>query len=55
MKLVKTRLPNQLKQTSLENLLYISTESPKEGFDDVVFEHFMDELKHRNQDIRVDL
>ena len=55
MKLVKTRLPNQLKQTSLENLLYISTESPKEGFDDLVFEHFVDELKHRNPDMGVDL
>ena len=32
MKLGKTRLRNQLKQTSLENLLYISTENPKEGF-----------------------
>ena len=55
MKLVKTRLPNQLKQTSLENVLYISTESPKEGFDDIVFEHFVDELKHRNPDMGVEL
>ena len=55
MKLVKTRLRNQLKQASLENLLYISRESPKEGFDDIIFEHFVDELKHRNQDILVDL
>lgn len=52
MKLLKTRLRNQLKQISL---LFISTESPKEGFDDIVFEDFVDELKHRNPDIGVDL
>ena len=32
MKLVKTSLPTQLRQTNLGNWLYISTESPKEGF-----------------------
>ena len=34
LKLVKTRLKNQLSQTTLECLLRITTESPKEGFSD---------------------
>ena len=39
MKLVKTSLHAQLKikQTSLENQLHISTESSKEGFNDIDF------------------
>ena len=37
MKLVKTSLRTQLKQTYLENQLHISTDSPKEGFNDTVF------------------
>ena len=40
MKLVKTLLHTQLKQTYLENRLHISTECPKEGFNDTVFQHF---------------
>ena len=55
MKLIKTWLRNQLKQTSHENLLYITTDSMKEGLDNIVFEHFVDELKHRNPDIRMHL
>ena len=55
MKLIKTWLRNQLKQTSHENLLYITTDSMKEGLDNIVFEHFVDELKHRNLDIRMNL
>ena len=55
MKLIKTWLRNQLKQTSHENLLYITTDSMKEGLDNIVFEHFVDELKHRNPDIRMNL
>ena len=31
----------------LENQLHISTESPKEGFNDSFFQHFVDELKHK--------
>ena len=46
MQLVKTELRTQLKQTDLENQLHISTESPKEGFNDSVFQHFVYELKH---------
>ena len=46
MKLVKTSLCTQLKQTNLENWLHISIESPKEGFNDTVFQHFVDELRH---------
>ena len=44
-KLVKTSLRTQLKQTNLENRFHISTESPKEGFNDTVFQHFVDKLK----------
>ena len=46
--LVKTSLCTQLKQTNLENRLHISTESPKEGFNDTVFQHYMDKLRHCN-------
>ena len=46
MKLRKTSLRTQSKQTNLENRLHISRESPKEGFNDTVFQRFMDELKH---------
>ena len=55
MKLVKTSLRSQLKRTNMENQLHISTESPKECFNDTVFHHFMDELKHFNSDMRRDL
>ena len=34
-----------LKQTNLENLLNISTEGPKEDFNDTVFNILVDELK----------
>ena len=54
-KLVKTSLHTQLKQNNLENQLHISTESLKEGFNDTVFLHFVDELKACNLDIRMDL
>ena len=36
MKLVKTSLCIQVTQTNLKNQLHISTESPKEGFNDTV-------------------
>ena len=55
MKLVKNSIPTQLKQTNLENPLHISRESPKEGFNDTIFQHFMDETKHCNPDMRTDL
>ena len=51
MKLVKTLLHTQLKQMNLKNWLYISTESPKQGFNGAVFQHFVDELKHCNHDL----
>ena len=37
LELVKTRLRNQLSQTTLESLVRITTESPKEGFSDSQF------------------
>ena len=54
-KLVKTSIHTQLKQTNLENRLHILRESPKEGFNDTVFEHFVAELKHGNSNMRMDL
>ena len=41
-------------QTNLENQLHISTESRK-GFNDTVFQHFVEELKHCNLDMPIDL
>ena len=55
MKLLKTLLRTQLKQTNLENWFHILTESPKEGFDDTVFQYLIDELKHCNLDMWMDL
>ena len=55
MKLVETSIRTQLKQANLENRLHISTENPKEGFNDTVFQHFVDELKHYNPDMVMDL
>ena len=54
MKLVKTSLHIQLKQTKPENQLYISTECPKKGFNEVS-QHFVDELKQCNLHRRMDL
>ena len=53
MRLVKILLHTQLKQTNLENRLAISMESTEEGFNDTVFKHFLDELKHCNPDMRI--
>ena len=52
---MKTLLRTQLKQTNVENQIYISTESSKEGFNDTVFQHFVDELKHCNSDMPMGL
>ena len=51
---MKTLLRTQLKQTNLKNGRYISTEIPKEGFNDTVFQHFLDELKRCNSDMQMD-
>ena len=45
---VKNRLCNRLSQLTLESLLMIATESPKQGFGENIPEHFVDELKRRN-------
>ena len=55
MKMVKTLLRTQLKQTNLENRLHISTKIPKEGFNDTIFQHFVNKLKNCNSDIRMEL
>ena len=44
-KLVKTRLRNQLSQVNLENLLFIATEAPKTGFTNSEHDFFVDGLK----------
>ena len=54
MKLVKTLFCTQLSQANRENWLHISTESQK-GFKDAVFQHSVDELKHCNPDVRMEL
>ena len=54
MKLVKTRLRNQLSQVSLESLLRISTESPT-TFSDETYEFFVDELKRLNPQMKMSI
>ena len=54
MKLIKTRLRNQLSQVSLESLLRISTEAP-DNFADEEYDFFVDELKRLNPKMRTDL
>ena len=54
MKLVKTRLRNQLSQVNLENLLFIATEAPKTGFTDSKYDFFVNELK-KNSKMRMDV
>ena len=44
MKLIKTCLRNQLGETNLDSLLWISTESPT-GFKDDEYKYFVDEMK----------
>ena len=48
MKLVESRLRNQLSQVSLENLLLIAAEAPKTGFTDSKYDFFVNELKKNN-------
>ena len=48
MKLVKTRLRNQLSQVNLEKLLFTATEAPETGFTDSEYDIFVDELKKNN-------
>ena len=55
MKLVKTLLCTKLKQSKLENWFHILIESSEEGFNDIVFQHFVDELKHYNSYMWMDL
>ena len=55
LKLVKNRLRNQSSQTTLESLLMIATESPKDGFDDIVLESFVDEIKIKHPKTRIKL
>ena len=52
---MKTSFCTELKRTNLKNVLHISTGSPKEGFDNTVFQYFMHELKHCNLDMQTDL
>ena len=52
MKLIKTRLRNQLGETTLDSLLRILTETPP-GFDDDKYKYFIDELKRLNPQMRI--
>ena len=53
MRLVKTRLRNQLKQTTLDSLLCIATKSPLNGITDGDFSHFVNELKWLDPNMRL--
>ena len=53
MKLVKTRLHNQLNQITLDSLLCIATEWRLNVFADGDFTHFVNELKRLNPNMRV--
>ena len=54
MKLIKTRLRNQLGETTLDSLLRISTESLT-GFIDDEYKYFVDELKRLNLHMKIKL
>ena len=54
MRLLKTRLRNNLSQSTLKNLLFIATEAPKDFHDDH-YEHFVNELKRLNPKMRIKL
>ena len=54
MKLVKTRLRNQLGQLFLNSLLHISAEGP-ENFQDDEYKFFVDQLKRLNPNLRIKL
>ena len=53
--LVKNLLHTQLKQTCLKIHIIFQTESSKKAFHDAIFQHFVDELKHCNSDMQMDL
>ena len=53
MKLVKTERHNQLKQTTLDSLLCTATESTLNGFTDRDFNHFVNELKRLNPNMKL--
>ena len=52
MKLIKTRLRNNLSQSTLENLLFIATEA-QEDFHDDHYKHFVNDLKRLNPNVRI--
>ena len=54
MKLIKTSLRNNLSQSTLENLLFIATEAPKDFHNDH-YENFVNELKRLNPKMRIKL
>ena len=52
-RLVKTRICNQLKQSTVDSLLHIATESPLNGFANADFDCFVNELKWLNPNMRL--
>ena len=54
MKLIKPCLRNNLSQSTLENLLFTATEA-QEHFHSDHYEHFVNELKRLNSNIRIRL
>ena len=55
MKLIKTRLRNQMKQATMDSILRSATETPSNGFTDEDFDFFVDELKRLNPNMRLKL
>ena len=55
LQLVRYCLRNQSSQTTLESLLMFARESPKDGFDEIIFERFVDELKIKHPKMRIKL
>ena len=54
MKLIKSRLRNQVGETTLDSLFRILTETPP-GFHDDKHKYFVDELKRLNPQMRINL
>ena len=52
---VDKNVPEKLSQVRLDQLLRIGTESPKDGYNNNVYEHFVDKLQKRNPNMHIEL
>ena len=53
MKLVKTRLQYQLRQTTLDSLFRVATKSPLDSFTNGDFDHFVNKLQRLNPNMKL--